>query len=72
MKERNHVIEAITVRIMKAAKKDKYNNLIKNIIDQVKNFKADVKMIHQRIESLTEREFLERDEKDPTIIIYKP
>lgn len=35
-------------------------------------FKADPKLIKKRIEALMEREYLERDENDKNVIIYKP
>ena len=72
VKERSHVIEAVTVRIMKARKTEKYAELLNAVIKQITMFQADPKMIKKRIEALMEREYLERDENDKNMIIYKP
>lgn len=71
-KDRQHVIDAVTVRIMKMRKTEKANDLLAEIIRQIKIFQAQPVMIKQRIESLIEKEYLERDPKDRTMLIYKP
>lgn len=71
-KERSHVIDAVTVRIMKSRKTERYTELLTAVIKQITMFQGDPKMIKKRIEALMEREYLMRDENDKNIIIYKP
>ena len=72
IKERSQVIEAVCVRIMKARKTEGHNQLIDAIIRQIKMFQADPRMIKKRIESLIERDYLERDPNTRGRYIYKP
>ena len=72
IKERSQVIEAVCVRIMKARKTEGHNPLIDAIIRQIKMFQADPRMIKKRIESLIERDYLERDTNTRGRYIYKP
>ncbi|KAF7502454.1 hypothetical protein GJ744_005800 [Endocarpon pusillum] len=59
--ERGTTIEAAVVRIMKQRKHLAHQQLIAEVIQQLANrFQPDVNMIKQRIESLMEREYLER------------
>lgn len=57
---------------MKARKTEIHNNLIQECIHQVQMFRPDVKMIKDRIDSLIERDFLKRDDKDRGKYIYLP
>ncbi len=72
MKERGLVIDAMVVRVMKARKTETYNNLVNEVIRQIKIFQAQPGMIKKRIENLIEREYMERDKKEKTKFIYKP
>ena len=72
LKERGQIIEAVAVRIMKARKTENYMELINAIIKQISMFKAEPKLIKRRIESLIEREYIERMESDKSKLIYKP
>jgi hypothetical protein len=62
-RDRLYLIDAVLVRIMKARKTILHQALIPQVMEQVKvpALLADVK---QRIESLIEREYMERDAKD--------
>ena len=59
-KERSMVIDAVIVRIMKARKIETNQVLIEEVIRQIKLFKAQPPIIKKRIESLIERDYLER------------
>ncbi|KAF3902721.1 Cullin-3 [Arthrobotrys entomopaga] len=68
---RAHLIEAAIVRTMKARKSLKHPDLMLQITEQLsKRFMPDPGMIKKRVESLIEREYLERDTKDPNTYIY--
>ncbi|KAH9845832.1 putative cullin family protein [Teratosphaeria destructans] len=61
---RGFAIEAAVVRIMKQRKELAHAQLLGETIDQcAKQFRPDVNMIKKRIESLIEREYLERMEE---------
>ncbi len=59
------------MRVMKARKQLAYQQLINEVLQQLQNrFKPNPNHIKKRIESLIDREFLERDEKDRNIYRY--
>lgn len=58
--DRSHAIDACLVRIMKARKVMKHQDLVSDVLVQLLYFKPDTKTIKKRIESLLEREYLER------------
>ncbi|TKR80929.1 hypothetical protein L596_014900 [Steinernema carpocapsae] len=63
--DRKHEVEAAIVRVMKARKKLLHNQLITEVTDQLKaRFLPDPVLIKKRIESLIDREYLERDRTD--------
>ena len=70
--ERKNIIDAVVVRIMKARKTEKHNQLIEDVIKQISIFLAQPPMIKERIENLIEREYLKRDESDRSKYIYLP
>lgn len=47
-------------------------DLMQEVLKQIQIFVPDPKMIKQRIESLIEREYLERDKNDKGKYIYLP
>jgi cullin 1 len=67
---RIYLIDSLIVRIMKTRKTMNHHNLISEVLSQLINFKVEIKYIKQRIESLIEREFLERDENQKDFYNY--
>jgi cullin 4 len=68
-RDRLYLIDAVVVRIMKARKTILHQQLIPQVLEQIK-VPAQPADIKQRIESLIEREYMERDEKDRTRYNY--
>ncbi|PYH77726.1 cullin protein [Aspergillus uvarum CBS 121591] len=69
--ERGASIEAAIVRIMKQRKSLTHSNLMTEVLSQLSaRFVPDVNMIKKRIESLIDREYLERVEEDPPTYGY--
>jgi len=69
--DRKHLIEAAIVRVMKARNKLQHNNLVSEVIKQLSSrFNPPVNVIKKRIESLIEREYIERDKTDRRIYVY--
>ena len=60
-KERAMIIDAVCVRIMKSRKVETHQELMNAIVRQITMFNAQPVMVKKRIESLIEREYLERD-----------
>jgi cullin 3 len=71
MDDRKPQIESAIVRVMKARKRLDYNTLIVEVSSAVKNrFSPTPSDIKKHLESLIEREFIERDENDRKIYLY--
>ncbi|PYH41446.1 cullin family protein [Aspergillus saccharolyticus JOP 1030-1] len=69
--ERGASIEAAIVRIMKQRKSLTHSKLMTEVLSQLSaRFVPDVNMIKKRIESLIDREYLERIEEDPPTYGY--
>mmetsp|Transcript_56785 Transcript_56785/g.113814 ORF Transcript_56785/g.113814 Transcript_56785/m.113814 type:complete len:251 (+) Transcript_56785:378-1130(+) len=68
-RDRGYAIDACLVRIMKARKTLTHPLLVAECFSQVK-FPATGPEVKKRIESLLEREYLERDESDPNKYNY--
>ncbi|EGG25040.1 cullin C [Cavenderia fasciculata] len=69
--DRKHQIEASIVRIMKARKTMDHSNLISEVIKQLSSrFVPNPIIVKKRIESLIEREYLERSKQDRKIYNY--
>ena len=68
--DRAFAIDATVVRIMKSRKLLRNQELVTEVLSQLQFFKPDVRMIKKRIESLLEREYLERDVADSTTFKY--
>lgn len=69
--DRRHLVEAALVRIMKARKSLNHNCLVAEVSRQLSvRFVPTPQFIKKRIESLIEREYLERDSNDRRLYIY--
>ena len=69
--DRKYLTEAAIVRIMKARKELKHNILVAETVKQLApRFKPAPVDIKSRIESLLERDFIERDEDDQRLYRY--
>lgn len=69
--DRKHLLDAAIVRLMKAKKQMTYRQILNETVTAVeKHFMPDVSMIKERITSLTEQEYMRRDEDDMNLYIY--
>ena len=69
--DRRHLIEASIVRVMKARKSLDHNNLIAEVAKQLNSrFRPTPQQIKKRIESLIERDYLERNRIDNKVYDY--
>ncbi|KXS15129.1 Cullin-domain-containing protein [Gonapodya prolifera JEL478] len=68
---RIHQIEACVVRVMKARKSMEHNALVNEVVSQLKGrFLPSSQMVKKRIESLIEREYLDRAPGDRKVYNY--
>ncbi|EED88081.1 cullin family-like protein [Thalassiosira pseudonana CCMP1335] len=69
--DRRHLLEAAIVRIMKARKMLNHNDLVAEVTKQLAGrFIPPPQFVKKRVESLIEREYLERDEADRRVYLY--
>jgi len=69
--DRRHLLEAAIVRIMKARKMLNHNDLVAEVTRQLSGrFVPPPQFVKKRVESLIEREYLERDEGDRRVYRY--
>ena len=69
--ERKFHIEAAIVRVMKARTRVGHNLLVAEVLEQISmRFLPDVEMVKKTIESLIERDYMERDLEDRTVYVY--
>lgn len=70
--DRKHVLEASIVRVMKSRRELHHNELISEVIRLICNkFTPNPRDIKIRIESLIDREYLERNTENPNVYLYK-
>ncbi|KAK4568020.1 hypothetical protein RGQ29_003684 [Quercus rubra] len=70
-KDRRYTIDAAIVRIMKSRKVLELQKLVIECVEQLSNmFKPDIKLIKRRIEDLITRDYLERDQDNPSMFKY--
>ena len=60
-REREFIVDACNVRIMKSRKTLMLNELLPEVIKLISNFRPEFPLIKRRIESLLERDYLKRD-----------
>lgn len=68
--DRTHAIDAAIVKIMKSRKKMTYMHLLNEVMVILQMFKPTSSVIKNRIESLIDRDFLERDSEDSQVFRY--
>jgi cullin 1 len=69
--DRKLVLQAAIVRVMKARKSLAFQRLVGEVLEHVaERFRAPVPLVKMAIEQLVEKEFLRRDEKEPTLFHY--
>ena len=69
MQDRQHQIDAAIVRIMKTRKTLSHKLLMSELMTQLR-FPVTAVDLKKRVESLIEREYLERDKDSPSTYIY--
>lgn len=62
--DRSVAIEMAIVKIMKDRKRIKFDRLIEEVAELLRNFQPSIKLIKESIQKLVEKEYLERDQKD--------
>jgi len=69
--DRRHAIDAAIVRTMKTRKSLAYNDLIIEVVSQLKQkFIPEPRMIKMRIEGLIEKDYIERDKENAQVFRY--
>lgn len=71
-RERDAVMDAMIVRIMKARKKENHQSLSVEVMRQIFLFKPQPSMIKESIERLIEGEYVKRDDDNRNVYIYIP
>jgi len=68
--DRSIAIEAAIVRIMKSRKKLDHTSLVQEVIQSLRMFRPNPQAIKTKIETLIEKEYLERDADDKNLYKY--
>lgn len=70
-KERKYTIDAAIVRVMKSRKTLMHQNLIAEVVQQLRRmFEPDIRVIKRCVEGLIERDYLERDQSQNQLYKY--
>lgn len=70
--DRRYTIEANIIKVMKARRRLDFPNLVSEAIKLLsQKFTPDSNQVKLRIESLIERGYIEREESDKRVLIYK-
>lgn len=64
-------IQSVIVRLLKQEKRMDLYGLFERIDHSVKSFKPSMSMLKEAIEKLIEKDYLERDQQDQNVLIYK-
>jgi len=70
--EREHIVDAAIVRIMKSSSVMKQQQLIVQVEQHLSRFKPDSALIATRIKCLVQREFLKELQDKPEMLRYLP
>lgn len=68
--DRTYAIDAAVVKIMKSRKKMSYMHLLNEVMTILQMFKPTSLMIKNRIETLIDRDYMERDSEDNNVFRY--
>jgi len=66
------VVQAHIVKVMKAQKQYRFQNVVTDVIRNITMFRADPKMVKEQIEVLIRDEYMKRDDNDRANLIYIP
>lgn len=72
MLERRNIVDSVIVRVAKSRKTLKYIDLVQEVLKQVTSFRPLPSLVKEQVESLMQREYLQRDEEDSSLLIYMP
>ena len=70
MEERGGAIDATIVRIMKAAGRKEYKDLVSDVMGCITMFETDARSIKKRISKLMDEEYIRRDPDNPSVFEY--
>ncbi len=68
--DRTHTIQSAIVRVMKIRKTMRYEDIISHVMSDCARFRPEGKFIKKNIETLIEKEYLERNSDDPSLFKY--
>jgi hypothetical protein len=72
MLERRNIVDSVIVRVAKSRKTLKYIDLVQEVLKQVTSFRPLPGLVKEQVESLMQREYLQRDEEDSSLLLYMP
>ena len=72
MLERRNIVDSVIVRVAKSRRTLKYIDLVQEVLKQVTSFRPLPSLVKEQVESLMQREYLQRDEEDSSLLIYMP